>query len=278
MEKIKFSVSICVYGGDNPEHFELALESIFNQTLPPDEVVLFVDGAVGEKTACIIEKYESRHDSFRVIRSEKNVGHGNARRACMENCRYDYIALMDADDICTNDRFEKQINTFLNDKTLSIVGGQIEEFIDVPPNTVGKRTVPLKDADIKEYMKKRCPMNQVTVMFKKEDINSVGGYIDWYCEEDYYLWIRMAIAGLKFCNVADNLVFVRVGNEMYKRRGGCRYFASEAKLQRYMFKHKIIGVGRYLFNVTERLILQVLMPNSLRGWVFKKLAREKAED
>lgn len=277
MEKIKFSVSICVYGGDNPEYFEIALESIFNQTLPPDEVVLFVDGAIGEKTEYIIEKYESRHDNFRVIRSEKNVGHGNARRACMENCCYDYIALMDADDICTNNRFEKQINTFLNDKTLSIVGGQIEEFIDVPQNTVGKRTVPLKDTDIKEYMKKRCPMNQVTVMFKKEDINSVGGYIDWYCEEDYYLWIRMAIAGLKFCNIDDNLVFVRVGNEMYQRRGGGKYFASEAKLQWYMFRHKLIGVGRFLFNVTERLILQVLMPNSLRGWVFKNLAREKAE-
>lgn len=277
MEKIKFSVSICVYGGDNPEYFEIALESIFNQTLPPDEVVLFVDGAIGEKTEYIIEKYESRHDNFRVIRSEKNVGHGNARRACMENCCYDYIALMDADDICTNNRFEKQINTFLNDKTLSIVGGQIKEFIDVPQNTVGKRTVPLKDTDIKEYMKKRCPMNQVTVMFKKEDINSVGGYIDWYCEEDYYLWIRMAIAGLKFCNIDDNLVFVRVGNEMYQRRGGGKYFASEAKLQWYMFRHKLIGVGRFLFNVTERLILQVLMPNSLRGWVFKNLAREKAE-
>lgn len=114
-------------------------------------------------------------------------------------------------------------------------------------------------------------------MFKKSDINNVGGYIDWYCEEDYYLWIRMALAKLEFCNLPDNLVFVRVGKEMYSRRGGRKYFASEAKLQGYMLKHGIIGIGRYLINVTERLILQVLMPNSLRGWVFKKFAREKTE-
>lgn len=277
MNDLKFSVSICVYGGDDPLHFDAALESVFNQTRVPDETVLFVDGPIGEETAAIIEKYKEKYSFFKVIKSEKNVGHGNARRACMDNCSYELIALMDADDICEKERFEKQIKAFSENEKLSIVGGQIEEFIDIKENIVGKRTVPLSDGEIKNYMKKRCPMNQVTVMFKKSDINNVGGYIDWYCEEDYYLWIRMALAKLEFCNLPDNLVFVRVGKEMYSRRGGRKYFASEAKLQGYMLKHGIIGIGRYLINVTERLILQVLMPNSLRGWVFKKFAREKTE-
>lgn len=277
MNDLKFSVSVCVYGGDNAEHFDTALESVFNQTLMPDEVVLFVDGPIGEEISKIIDKYKSQYENFKVIKSEKNVGHGNARRACMEACTYELIALMDADDICTNDRFEKQIKAFAENRELSIVGGQIEEFIDTKDNIVGRRSVPLNDDEIKNYMQKRCPMNQVTVMFKKEDINKVGGYIDWYCEEDYYLWLRMALAKLKFCNLPDNLVYVRVGNEMYRRRGGRKYFASEAKLQGYMRKNGIIGVGRYIINVTERLILQVLMPNRLRGWIFKKLAREKAE-
>lgn len=277
IKDLKFSVSICVYGGDNPDYFDLAMESIFDQTRVPDEVVLFVDGPIGEKTSKVINKYKSEYDFFNVIKSESNVGHGNARRACMEGCSYELIALMDADDICANDRFERQIKAFAEDGSLSIVGGQIEEFINSKDNTVGKRSVPLIDSEIKGYMKKRCPMNQVTVMFKKTDINDVGGYIDWYCEEDYYLWIRMALANLKFRNLSENLVYVRVGKEMYQRRGGWKYFASEARLQGYMKKHSIIGIGRYLINVGERFVLQVLMPNRLRGWIFKKLAREKAE-
>ena len=77
-------------------------------------------------------------------------------------------------------------------------------------------------------------MNQVTVMFRKADVAEVGGYIDWFCEEDYYLWIRLALSGKRFANVSDNLLNVRVGEEMYQRRGGWRYFRSEARLQRFM--------------------------------------------
>ena len=84
---------------------------------------------------------------------------------------------MDADDISVPERFEKQLTVFENDKKLSVVGGNISEFIDNTENTVGSRIVPKKDAEIKEYIKKRCPMNQVTVMFKKTDVNNVGGYI-----------------------------------------------------------------------------------------------------
>ena len=122
---------------------------------------------------------------------------------------------------------------------------------------------------------RRCPMNQVTVMFKKDDVAAVGGYIDWYCEEDYYLWIRLALAGKKFGNINENLVHVRVGEEMYNRRGGIKYFKSEAALQRYMLKKRIISFPRYAINVFERLILQVLMPNKVRGFIFQKFAREK---
>ena len=269
----KFSVSICVYGGDNAEYFDLAMQSIFNQTLMPDEVVLVVDGPLGAEINNVISKYQG--DILKVIRLKKNVGHGDARRIGLENCTYDLVALMDADDISVNNRFEKQIDMFLKNSDISIVGGQITEFVDGIDNMVGQRIVPLDDKNIKEYMKKRCPMNQVTVMFKRKDVQAVGGYIDWYCEEDYYLWIRMALSNLKFANVPDVLVNVRVGNEMYQRRGGLKYFKSEAKLQRFMLDNKIIGFSRYFINVSERLVLQVLMPNKLRGFVFKMLAREK---
>ncbi len=158
------------------------------------------------------------------------------------------------------------------------MGGYITEFItsadlgDISKRA-GSRIVPETDEDIKLYMKKRCPMNQVTVMFKKEDVAEVGGYIDWYCEEDYYLWIRLERAGKHFANIPENLVNVRVGEEMYQRRGGIKYFKSEAGIQRLMLKEKMIGFPQFIVNVGERLIVQVLMPNKLRGWVFQKFAR-----
>ncbi len=268
-----FSVSMCVYGKDNPEWFEIAVESILNQTVKPTEVVLVVDGPVPDELDAIIKKYES--DSiFNVIRFEENQGHGNARRAGLKACTNELVALMDADDISVKDRFEQQLLVF-QQNDVDIVGGDISEFIGDPNNTVAFRNVPESNDGIKEYMKKRCPFNQMTVMFKKSSVEKVGGYIDWYCDEDYYLWIRMALDGCNMMNTGTVLVNARVGKEMYNRRGGVKYFKSEAKLQKYMFHNKIIGFGTYIVNVVKRLIVQVLLPNKVRGWVFKKFARKK---
>lgn len=274
MENLKFSVSMCVYQGDNPGWFKTATDSILNQSVVPNEVVLVVDGPVTDELDTIISEYE-KNPIFKVIRLEENVGHGNARRIGLENCSNEYVALMDADDISHPQRFERQIEFFLNDSLLDIVGSNMTEFIGNPENIVGVRTVPQDDSQIKKYLKTRCPFNQVTVMFKKASVDKVGGYIDWFCEEDYYLWIRMYLANMRFANCSENLVNVRVGEDMYNRRGGLRYFKSEARLQKYMLKNKIIGFGTYFSNVSKRFIVQVLLPNKIRGFVFKKFAREK---
>ena len=206
---------------------------------------------------------------LKVIYLETNQGHGNARRISLENCSNELVALMDADDISLNNRFENQLNAFMSEKKIDIVGGQITEFVDSPNNIVGKRLVPEKDKEIKDYMKKRCPMNQVSVMFKKSFYEKVGGYIDWFCEEDYYLWIRMAEANGKFKNVPEILVNVRIGNEMSSRRGGWKYFLSEARLQNYMLKKKIISFPRYVYNVILRFGGEVVLTNKIRMKLFK---------
>ena len=270
-----FSVLLCVYGKDNAEHFQIAVNSILDQTVRPAQVVLVVDGPVPPELDQVIQRYETE-PVFQVIRLEVNQGHGIARRTGLEACSNDLVAVMDADDISVNDRFEKQLAAFDADPSLDIVGGIITEFIHETENTAGRREVFPNDDQIKEDMKKRCPMNLVTVMFRKSSVEKAGGFVDWYCEEDYYLWLRMVQADMRFGNVADNLVFVRVGEEMYQRRGGWKYFTSEARLQKWMLQHRVIGFSTYVVNVAKRLIVQVLLPNRLRSWVFRKFARKQA--
>lgn len=270
-EEMKFSVAMCVYGGDDDKHFRMAVESIINQTALPDEVVLVVDGPVPEDLNRVVEGCEA-NDLFHVIRFAENQGHGNARRASVAACRNEIIALMDADDVSLPRRFETQLNSLL-ETGADIAGGDISEFIGDTANIVSYRRVPLNDREIKEYAKKRCPFNQVSVMFRKAAYDAAGGYIDWYCNEDYYLWLRMMLNNATFANTGEVLVNVRVGEDMYRRRGGTKYFVSEAKLQKFMLQHKIIGIGTYVVNVAKRLIVQVLLPNRIRGWVFKKFAR-----
>ena len=270
----KFSVSMCVYHKDDPAFFEQAVESVtVCQTLQPDEVVIVVDGPIGGRLKEVVERLERNVAQFKVVWLPQNVGHASARRAGFEAARNEIIAIMDADDIAAPDRFEKQMAYLAVHPDIAVLGGQITEFVDDETHIVGRREVPLNHEDLLIWLKGRCPFNQVSVTMLRSPVSKVGGYLDWYCDEDYYLWIRMAEAGCHFANLPDTLVNVRVGKDMYRRRGGWRYFKSEADLQKYMLQHKIINLPRYLFNVSVRFAVQVAMPNRVRGFIFQKLFR-----
>lgn len=269
-----FSVAISVYKSDDPKFFDRALFSITEmQTIKPDEIVLVIDGPVCEELNRVIEKYERLYSIFHIIRLEKNGGLGNALKIAVENSKYDLIARMDSDDVSLPTRFEQQLRYFEEHPEVDIVGGDITEFIGDESNIVGKRVVPKSNEEIREYMRRRCAFNHMSVMYKRNAVQGAGGYQDWFCNEDYYLWIRMWLNHAVFANTGSILVNVRVGKEMYQRRGGWKYFKSEAKLQNFMLKKGVISLPRYLINVSERLILQVLVPNKVRGFLFQKLAR-----
>jgi glycosyltransferase involved in cell wall biosynthesis len=276
MEDFRFSLSMSVYKNDNPEFFRLAIESAtIKQSLPPTEVVLVVDGPIPATIHKVIgELREELPIPMNIIQLNDNVGHAHSRQTGLKATKNPIVAIMDSDDICHPERFAKQIEYMMIHPDVDIVGAQITEFVGTPDIIVGSRICPEHDKDIKYHLKARCPMNLVTVVFKKDSVLAVGGFIDWYCEEDYYLWIRLTEKGFKFGNLNENLVNVRVGKKMYSRRGGVRYFKSEAKLQRYLFKHKLISFPRYIYNIAVRFVVQVAMPNSVRSWVFRHFARK----
>lgn len=274
MAHIPFSVAISVYKSDNPIFFDRALASITEkQTILPNEIVLVVDGPISDEINAVIEKYESKYNIFNIIRLEKNGGLGNALRIAVENTKYELIARMDSDDVSVPTRFEEQLVFFELHPDIDVVGGYITEFIDEESNVVGKRVVPKLNSEIREYMKTRCAMNHVSVMYKKTAVQAAGGYQDWFWNEDYYLWIRMWLNNAVFANIGMVLVNVRVGEEMYQRRGGQKYFESEKGLQDYMLKHKMISYATYTKNIVKRMIVQKFLPNKLRGWVFRAFAR-----
>ena len=273
----KYSIVISVYKNDKPQFVEKALDSITTfQTLPPDEVVLIVDGPVPNLLESLIRHRERESEGlYHVIWLKKNGGLGNALRIGVEEAKNDIIVRMDSDDVAAPDRFQKQVDFLRQHPECDIVGGQISEFIDDESNIVGSRIVPCTNDEIHKWIVSRCPFNHMTVAMRRSKVLEVGNYIDWHYNEDYYLWIRMAEAGYNFANLPDTLVNVRVGKDMYARRGGWKYFKSEKGLQDYMLKKKMISLPRYAFNVAVRFGVQVAMPNSLRAFVFQKLFRKK---
>lgn len=207
--------------------------------------------------------------AFKPIYLEKNGELGNALRIALQNCSFPLVARMDSDDVSYSDRFRLQLQEFNKNQELDIVGGNITEFVGSERDITGQRTVRQTDMDIKADMKKRVAMNHVSVMYKKDSVQASGGYLDWPWNEDYYLWICMMEKGCNFANVRRNLVNVRTGADMSARRGGWNYFKSERGIQKYMLKHKIISLPRYLYNVALRFGGEVVASNTLREKLFR---------
>ena len=248
---------------------------MINKTVKPDEIVLVEDGPLTEELYAVVKEFKENYSELlHIVVNKENLGLGLALNVGLKACRNELVARMDTDDIAVLDRCEKQLRYYAKHPSVTILGGQIEEFITSPDAIVGKRSVPQTNRELKKFMQKRCPFNHMTVMFKKSDIIKAGNYKDWFWNEDYYLWIRLALKGFKFANLPDTLVHTRVGADMYQRRGGDKYFKSEIGIQKLMLKKKIIGIPTFMMNCGKRLIVEKLMPNRLRGWVFQKFARE----
>lgn len=274
---MEFSVITSVYKNDKSGFVRVALDSMLvQQSVMPTEIVLVQDGPVPPELSSLLNEYECKYSEvLHVIRLEKNGGLGNALKLGVDNAKYDIVARMDSDDICLPDRFERQLAFLDTHSEVDIVGGQMTEFIGTPDNIVGRREVPLTNDEIYDYMKSRCALNHVTVMFRKEAILKAGNYQDWFWNEDYYLWVRMMSAGCKFANLPNVLVNVRSGSDQYSRRGGRKYYESEKGIKKLQLENKMITRSEYIYYLSQRYILQILMPNWLRGWVFRTFARQK---
>lgn len=271
-----FSVLISVYKNDKATDFRKALESVTSeQTLQPSEVVLVVDGPVPDETNKVIEEsVASSPELFKVIRFEQNQGLGAALQQGMLAATNEIVMRMDSDDMAVPDRFEKQYQFMESHPEVVVCGGQISEFIEREDNVVGNRVVPCTNENIYRYMKSRCAFNHMTVALRRSKVLEAGNYQPWFWNEDYYLWVRLMQANYAFANLPDTLVHVRVGKEMYARRGGKKYFESEKGIQKLLLQSKLISWPRYCFNVVARWGIQVGMPNWVRGFVFRRMFRK----
>ena len=275
----EFSVLMSVYKNDVAENVKTAVKSIVEQTARPSQVVIVVDGPVPDDTLQALNDLQKEYvDLIEIYPLEQNVGWGNALKEGMKYCKYELVARMDSDDIAVESRFEKQLAMFENDGELSIVGSDIAEFIGDESNVVSVRDVPQEHNEICEYLKKRCPFNHMTVMFKKSQVEKAGGYLHWFYNEDSYLWVRMYLAGCKFANIKENLVYARINEDTFYRRGGKKYYNSERDLFKFMLNNKIINKSQYRKSCLMRYIIQVLMPNRIRKFVFLKLMRQKPKE
>ena len=149
----------------------------------------------------------------------------------------------------------------------------MEEFTTDPEVVDTRRVPPETHAEIVEFAKKRNPFNHPCVMYKKSAVEAVGSYQDFYLLEDYYLWLRMLMAGYQGYNIQEPLLHMRAGSDMYKRRAGWKYVKTQKRLFKFMKDSRFIGNCQFIKGCVIRSG-SALAPNWLRKFMFEKVLRK----
>ena len=269
------SVLMSTYYRENPDYLDAAMKSIWTeQTRKPDQIVLVEDGPLTQQLDVVVEKWKNAIGaSFTVVANNQNKGLSYALNDGLAYCKGDVVVRMDTDDLAYPARIEEEVRCLDEHPDISVVGSWIVEFVDSTDNVVSIKKAPETSEQIFRFGKKRNPVNHPSVAFRKDVIVNNGGYPHFYLFEDYCLWVTLLSKGVRFYNIQKPLLWFRVSKDMYARRGGMKYAMSELKVQRYIHQIGYITFYEMVRNCCMRSLGR-LIPNSLRGYIYKKLLRE----
>ena len=268
-ETQKYSVLMSLYKKEKPEYLRLAIDSMLNQTVMPDEIVMVEDGPLTDELYAVLDEYPMLHR----VKNQTNLGLGLALNVGLKECKNELVARMDTDDCSKPERCEKQLARFAEKPYLAIVGSNIDEFVGDISNVVSQRIVPTTSKDIYNFAKKRSAFNHPTVMYSKTAVIENNGYADLKRNQDVDLFGRMLYEGYKAENIAESLLWFRSSDELAKRRKSWQntwsYIATIRKFWKMGYSsfvdYAMVGIAQ---------IGMYLMPIKLQNFVYKNFLRK----
>lgn len=270
----KYSVLMSLYKKERPEYLRLALDSMINQTIMPDEIVLVEDGTLTDELYSVVREYKEKYPKFiHIVINKTNLGLGLALNEGLKACHNELVGRMDTDDISKPDRCEKQLKRFEEKPELAIVGSHIDEFVGSPDNVISQRRVPTSSEEIYEYAKKRAAFNHPAVMYRKSAVLAEGGYADLKRNQDVDLFGRMLFKGYKAGNIDEALLWFRSSDELAARRKSWENTKSYIATIKKFWKMGYSSFTDYAMVAVAQMGMYI-MPVKLQNWVYKKFLRK----
>lgn len=275
MERLKYSILMSVYHKEKPEWLITSIDSMLKQTVKADQFVIVKDGELTEGLDRVIESYNNQYpELFTIIRIPNNVGLGPALKIGLKYCKNELVARMDSDDYSCPKRCEKQLQVFENHPEYDAVGCFEAEFENNIDNIISIHKVPEESHEIYNFMKRRCALLHPTVMYKKSAIIKCGGYKDVRLYEDYDLFMRLVIEEEAKCyNIQENLYYIRINNDFFKRRGGISYMKTAIKFKFRQCQKGYIAKKDFIISAGSQMIV-CMLPNKVRKSIYLNFLRE----
>lgn len=248
-----------------------AVECILNQTYTNWELIMCDDGSSDDTYSKAKKIKETYPEKIKLIKNEKNMGLNFTLNHCLEHASGEYIARMDADDLCSADRFEKEVSFLDNNPDFAIVSTDMEYFDE--SGTWGR-------CDSIEFPKNEdfiagTPFCHAPCMVRKEAYDAVEGYsVDKKLlrVEDYHLWIKIYAKGFKGANLKEPLYMMRDDRNATSRRK-FKYRLNEAYVKYLAINMLNLPKRNYIYML--RPIIVGMLPTFLYEYLHKKNLESK---
>ena len=209
---MKLVVILPAYNAEN--FITECLESLLNQTFS-DFCILAVNDASTDNTGKILEDYAAKDTRLRVYHFSENQGEPAVMQFTMDILKemdVEYVARMDADDVCIPQRFERQIQYLDSHPEIDILGSNAVRFYEGQTRAPKFTNHPLLDKDIKAHFSlARGNIINPTTMWRHSSIKDLPiNYAQTATAPDFHMWVQCALHQKKFANLPEPLLVYRL--------------------------------------------------------------------
>ena len=200
----------CIMSNYNTEPviFRKALDSILQQTYKEFELILIDDKSTDLESRKVVEEYARRDSRVVAIYNEENQGLAGSLNIGLKHAKGKYIARFDTDDICVENRFERQME-YMEKKNADICSTFSHLFGDYD-NVVSTCFISFESVAVQLLFS--CYIYHTPVMMKRSFLEENGLKYDIRFDgaEDFDLFSRCREAGAKICIMPEVLFHYRL--------------------------------------------------------------------
>lgn len=182
------SVLLSVYNGSKT--LDRCLESVYRQSYK-NYVVVVVNDASNDDSAAILKSWQAKFgkNNFLIVENEINIGLTRSLNKGLKECKTEYVARIDADDIWLPSKLNRQVNYLKQNKSVGVMGCWYV-------NKSGRRTryfkLPITDKAIKRNIWRINPLGHSCVVIRRAVLERAGNYNEKIrYSQDRDLWFRL---------------------------------------------------------------------------------------
>lgn len=260
-KSLDLSLIISIFDGIKLNLLIKSLNSISNQSHHPKEVLVMLDGVKRSDIRFVLNTFRSKQLNVKIFHNKKNQGISDSYNYLLKKCKYNLVAIHDADDISYPNRLFKQYQYFKINNNITVLGSSVvENFYYIKKKFLKRSEVNEKKLYKEIYFFN--PINHPTVMFKK-NIILYFKYEKFFRMEDYYLWIRLILKKYRIKNMKEPLVEMNFDKDSINRRTGIKVWINDLRIQFFLLKNKPLNIFIFLFMIIGKSFYHVI-PNFLK--------------